>query len=450
VIFIKENYMTEGPITKAILTFAFPILIGNVFQQLYNVADTAIIGHILGDHSLAAVGASAPIVSLIIGFVYGITNGFSVIIARYYGAKDYDNMRKAVAVSYVLTLIIATIMTVASRLLLGTILRALSTPSEIINETESYLKIIITFCVITCFYNMFSGLMRAIGNSRMPLVFLIISSIINVMLDYIFVKYFGWGVKGAATATVIAQAVSVILCMLYVYTKSKELAFTKEGLNTDMSMVKELISMGLSMGLMLVVVSIGSVALQRAVNYLGSDIITAHTAARKVDDLFMLVMGTISVSASTFASQNLGAGHYDRIREGIKKCILISWVWSLFAIAVVYIFGTKLIYLISGTSNEFVIATSNRYIRINIAFFMVLGVLLVLRSSLQGLGRKMVPVAGSIVEMAFKFGAVGIISRKLGYFGVCILEPIIWVVCAILVLVDFMRFLMNTKELQKQ
>ncbi len=443
------NRMTEGPITKAILMFAFPILIGNIFQQFYNVADTAIIGHILGDHKLAAVGASASIYNLVVGFAHGITNGFAVIVARFFGAKDSYNLKKAVAWSYVLTLIISLLLTTISLIILGPLLKALATPDEIINYTENYLRIIIGCSIVTCLYNMFSGLMRAIGNSRMPLIFLVIACIINVILDYIFIKYFHLGVNGAAYATVIAQLISVILCVIYIYTKSRLLAFSFSGLVRDYDMVKNLITMGLSMGLMLVVVSIGSVALQRAVNSLGSDIITAHTAARKVDDLFMLVMGTLSLSASTFASQNLGAKKYDRIHKGIRNCVIISWIWSAFGVAVIYLFGRKLIYLISGTTNSFVIDTANRYIRINIAFFFVLGILLVLRSSLQGLGRKMVPVMGSVVEMLFKFAAVGVVTKWLGYFGVCILEPIIWSVCAIMVSVDFIIFNKSNNKLIK-
>lgn len=446
----KYNQMTEGPITKALLVFAFPILLGNIFQQFYNVADTAIIGHILGDHSLAAVGASASIYNLIVGFVNGITNGFSVVVARYYGAKDGANLKKAVSWSYVLTLCIALVLTILSLIFLNPLLRLLKTPDDIIGQTEQYLRIIITFSLVTCFYNMFAGLLRAIGNSRTPLIFLMISSVINVGLDYIFVKYVGLGVAGAAYATVISQVISVVLCTIHVYRKNKGLAFTRKGLVKDVDMVSNLISMGLSMGLMLVVVTIGSVALQGAVNSLGSDIITAHTAARKVDDIFMLPLGTVSVSASTFASQNLGAGRYDRIKIGIRNCIFISWIWSLFSVFVVYMFGTKLIYLISGTRNQLVIDTANRYIRINIAFFVVLCVLLALRSSLQGLGRKMVPVIGSAVEMMFKFGAVGIITKKLGYFGVCILEPIIWIVCAVIVLIDFLVFVRKNDHLSNE
>ena len=440
-----SNRMTEGNITKSILLFAFPLLVGNIFQQFYNVADTAIIGHVLGDHSLAAIGASASIYNLVIGFANGITNGFAVVIARYFGAEDENNMKKAVAWTYTLTFSVAIVLTILSLILLHPILKVLNTPDDIINETENYLRIILAGAIVTCFYNMFSGLMRAVGNSKTPLYFLILACGLNVILDIIFVKYFEMGIGGAAIATVIAQIVSVALCIAFIFKKSRELAFYHQYLEPDMEMVKDLSSMGLSMGLMMVVVSIGSVALQRAVNSLGSDIIAAHITARKVDDIFMLPLGSISISASTFASQNLGAGKHDRIRKGIVRCIMIDWVWSMFAAFVIFVFGKTLIYLISGTSNDFVMNTANQYIRINISFFAVLSVLLVLRSSLQGLGRKLIPVMGSGVELIFKFGAVGIITKYLGYFGVCILEPIIWIVCALLVLGDFVVYLRKSK-----
>ena len=438
--------MTEGNITSSILLFALPLFIGNIFQQFYNVADTAIIGHVMGDHSLAAIGASASIYSLVIGFAHGITNGFAVVIARHFGADDERKLKRAVAWTYFLTLAVAFMLTVFSLLLLHPVLTALNTPDDIIAETENYLKIILSGAVVTCLYNMFSGIMRAVGNSKTPLYFLIFACGINVVLDIIFVKYMGMGIGGAAIATVIAQVLSVVLCVTFIYRKLKILAFYPKYIEKDIEMVKDLISMGLSMGLMMVVVSIGSVALQKAVNTLGSDIIAAHITARKVDDIFMLPLGSISIAASTFASQNLGAGKYDRIKKGIFNCIKIDWIWSAFAAFVVFVFGKKLIFLISGTTNQFVMETANRYIRINIAFFAVLSVLLVLRSSLQGLGRKVVPVTGSVVELIFKFGAVGIITDSLGYFGVCILEPIIWSVCAILVLVDFYLFVVKCDE----
>ena len=215
----KNSALTSGNILKGILLFAFPILIGNIFQQLYNIVDTAIIGNFLGDDSLAAVGATAPVYGLIIGFAHGITNGFAIIIARLFGAENSDGIRKATAMTIILSAAISFILTAAGLLALKPLLIFLKTPSEIIEESESYLGIIIAFSSVTMLYNMLAGMLRAIGNSRAPLYFLIVSTVVNIVLDILFVKSFGMGVAGAAYATVIAQVVSVILCVIYIIKK---------------------------------------------------------------------------------------------------------------------------------------------------------------------------------------------------------------------------------------
>lgn len=442
----KTRDLTNGSEIKAILWFAFPILIGNIFQQLYNVVDTAVIGNVLGNNALAAVGASGPIYSLVIWLAVGFTSGFSVILARFFGANDEYNMKRSVSLIYTLTVLIAILLSVGSVLILPTILKLLHTPKAIFQQTYTYLIIILASAIITIFYNMLSALLRAIGNSKMPLYFLIVSSFVNVVLDILFVKYLHMGIGGAAYATVIAQFISAILCLIYIYKRCPLLKFERKYLTWDGKLIKELFFMGLSMGLMYVAVSIGSVALQGAVNSLGEDTIAAHTAARKIDDIFMLPLGTLSSAASTFASQNLGAGKLNRIKKGINKTIGIAMGWSLVSTVVCYCFGSKMLEALTGSDSAFVINTAFQYVKINIPFFVVLSVLLVLRSSLQGLGRKVVSVCGSVIELIFKFGAVGVITKQLGYFGVCILEPIIWIICAALVFSDYMLFLRQQKR----
>lgn len=442
----KTKDLTNGSEIKSILWFAFPILIGNIFQQLYNVVDTAVIGNVLGNNALAAVGASGPIYSLVIWLAVGFTSGFSVILARFFGANDEGNMKRSVSLIYTLTVLIAILLSVGSVLILPTILKLLHTPKAIFQQTYTYLIIILASAIITIFYNMLSALLRAIGNSKMPLYFLIVSSFINVVLDILFVKYLHMGIGGAAYATVIAQFISAILCLIYIYKRCPLLKFERKYLTWDGTLIKELFFMGLSMGLMYVAVSIGSVALQGAVNSLGEDTIAAHTAARKIDDIFMLPLGTLSSAASTFASQNLGAGKLNRIKKGINKTIGIAMGWSLVSTVVCYCFGSKMLEALTGSDSAFVINTAFQYVKINIPFFVVLSVLLVLRSSLQGLGRKVVSVCGSVIELIFKFGAVGVITKQLGYFGVCILEPIIWIICAALVFSDYMLFLRQQKR----
>ncbi len=436
-----KNLMTEGSILKALLFFAFPILIGNIFQQCYNIVDTAVIGNLLGDDALAAVGAAAPVYSLVISFANGMTNGFSVVIARFYGAGDTVKMKRAITFSYLLTAGISVLLTVVSMIGIKPLLVFLNTPEEIVGDTESYLRVILLFSVVTMFYNMFAGMFRAIGNSRIPLYFLVVGTVLNVVLDIVFVKFFGLGVAGAGYATVIAQAVAVALCVLAVRKKFRILEFERASLGRDKRLLGDLSVTGLSMGLMLAVVSIGSVAMQNAVNSLGKATVTAHTAARKFGDIFMLTLGTVSLSASTFASQNYGAGNMERVKKGILTSMAIGFVWSFISVICAFTVAKPVVKALTGTDSAFVMDTAVKYIRINLPFFFVLNVLLILRSSLQGLGRKLVPICGSVIELAGKFAAAFFIAPVLGYTGICFLEPAIWIVCAIVVLIDFRCFL---------
>ena len=442
----KTLNMTEGSIIKNLIYFAIPVLIGNIFQQLYNVADTAIIGNILGDSALAAVGAAAPVYGLMIGFAGGLTNGFAVIIARYFGAKNMEQIKKSAALTYVLSGIIALVLTVTGVAAIHPLMKALKTPDEIIADTESYMRIIMLFSVLTIAYNMLAGMMRAIGNSRAPLYFLIASTFANIILDLLFVKGFGMGVAGAAAATVISQGISVVLCFIYAMKKCDFLIFDRTVLEYDRALLYDLTATGLSMGLMYAIVSVGSVILQGAVNSLGTTTITAHTAARKIDDIFMLTLGTISMASSTFASQNYGAGKTDRVKKGILYGILIAFGWSAFSLIVGVAFRKPLIQALTGTVDKAVIDTASRYIIWNLSFFFVLSVLLVLRSSLQGVGRKLIPVCGSGIELILKIVVSAVLAPKLGYFGICICEPLIWILSAGLVLSDYAVFIKSIDE----
>lgn len=432
--------MTEGSILRNLIWFAVPVLIGNIFQQLYNVADTAIIGNILGDTALAAVGAAAPVYGLMIGFAGGLTNGFAVVIARFFGAGDERGVKRSVALTYLLSAGIAFVLTVASLIALHPLMASLKTPPEIIGDTEKYMRVIMLFSAVTIAYNMFAGMMRALGNSKTPLYFLVVSTFVNIGLDFLFVGAFKMGVAGAAYATVISQGVSVALCIWYVVKKCRVLLFSRRELTLDKPLLSDLATTGMSMGLMYAIVSVGSVILQGAVNSFGTTTITAHTAARKIDDIFMLPLGTIALASSTFASQNFGAGKMDHVKKGIKYSIFIALGWSAFSVIVAVLFRRPMIRALTGTSDPAVIATASKYIVWNISFFFVLSFLLVLRSSLQGVGRKLVPVTGSAVEFALKIVAAAVFAPKLGYFGICISEPVIWIACAAIVIADYMLF----------
>ena len=295
-------------------------------------------------------------------------------------------------------------------------------------------------------YNMLSGMLRSIGNSKAPLWFLIIATVINIVLDIIFVKYLSLGVAGAAYATIIAQLVSVILCVVYIKKKCPLLHIKKESFIFDKALISELITTGISMGLMLAIVSIGSVALQGAVNSLGSNTIAAHTSARKLQGIFSLPLSTLCVAASTYASQNFGAGKLQRVKKGVLVSIALGFVWSGISIVLLFAGCNFMVSALTGSTEPEVLSTAARYIYINVPFFFVLSVLLILRSSLQGVGKKIVPLAASVVELLAKFIAVGWITSTLGYFGVCIIEPIIWSICAVMVTVDFILFIKRAKE----
>ena len=437
--------MTSGNPLKLIVIFAIPILIGNIFQQLYNIVDTTIIGHVLGDNALASIGATTPIYNLVINFANGLTNGFAVIIARFYGKKDTELLKKSVGLTMVLTLMVSIILTISSIIGIRPLLEFLNTPQDIIQDAQSYLMIILSFSIITMLYNMFAGMLRAIGNSRTPLYFLIISTMINVVLDIIFVKYLSMGIKGAGYATVIAQLISVILCVIYIYTKNPLLRIERKFIKYDSYLINELLTTGLSMGLMLAIVDIGSVALQSAVNSFGSQIITAHSTARKIDSIFMLPLGTLSVACSTFSSQNFGANRMDRVKQGIICGLKISFIWSTIAIVISIICCDTISQAITGTLDTTILKTIKQYVTINVPFFYVLSILIILRSSLQGIGKKIIPLSASIIELISKFIAVKFVAPTFKYMGICFLEPVIWTICAILVGVAFAIYMKEYK-----
>ncbi|BCZ45676.1 multidrug transporter MatE [Clostridium gelidum] len=433
----KITDLTKGDPGKLIFYFALPIFLGSVFQQMYNLADTVIVGYTLGENALAAIGSTTPLFGLIVGMALGMNNGFSIVIARYFGAKNMDKMRQAVAMTIILDLIISVVFTVVGVSQIRHLLEFLNTPAEIINDAYGYIVVILMFMTVTIMYNMIAGVLRALGDSRSPLVYLIYASILNVVLVFTFILVFRWGIKGSAYATVISQILSVILGFNHIIKRCPELKLSKGDFKYDGTMVMELFTSGLSMGFMLSLVSIGSVALQSAINSFGKDIITAHMAARKVSEIFMMPLGTLATGAATFVSQNYGAKKYERINIGLKKTVFMGAIWSTIVVIVSFTSGPYIIKYLTGTNDTLIIDTAVRYLRINTPFYYVLAILLIYRSTLQGIGRKFTPLISSSIELLAKFAVVGFLAPTMGYLGVTISEPIIWVSCAIFVLIVF-------------
>lgn len=418
--------LLKGNILKSLIVFAIPLFISNLFQQLYNTVDIIIVGNFLGDTSLAAIGASSAVYELLIGFALGIGNGLSIVAARSYGADDTKLLRKSVAGSIIIGIFITIIIMVISKVFLMPLLRVLNTPENIIEESYSYISTITLFVGVMFAYNLCAGLLRAIGNSFMPLIFLIISSLLNIGLDILFITKFNMGIRGAAVATVISQGVSVVLCAWYIYSKSKMLIPKKKDFVIDNELYNELLGQGLSMGFMMAIVSTGTVILQSAINGFGYLTIAGHTAARKLSSFCVMPISAMANSVSTFVSQNRGANQGYRIRKSIYYSNLIAIVWGVIITVVLFFVAPILVKILSGSSEDIVINNGARYLKMNAPFYGVLGILLNLRYSLQGLGKKIVPLISSIIEFFGKIIFVLLIIPKLNYLGVILCEPIIW------------------------
>ena len=321
--------LLKGNILKSLILFAIPLIISNLFQQLYNAADTMIVGHFLGDESLAAIGACAAVYELLVGFALGFGNGLSMVVARSFGVGDKNLLKRAVAGSLLIGAAVTVGVMLIAQIGLRPLLVLLHTPSEIIEESYSYIYIV-TICVGVMFaYNLLSGLLRAIGNSFMPLAFLIISSAINIVLDVLFITQFQMGIRGAAVATVVAQGISAVLCAIYIMKKCKILIPAREHFKVDGPLYLELTGQGLSMGFMLAIVSAGTVILQYAINQLGYLIIAGHTAARKLNSFCSMPLMPLAMATATFVSQNRGADQRDRILKVVRYAMILSVGWAV-------------------------------------------------------------------------------------------------------------------------
>lgn len=434
-----EVDLLKGNILKSLIIFAFPLFISNLFQQLYNTVDVMIVGNKLGDASLAAMGACTAIYELLVGFALGVGNGMSIVTARSYGADDKDMVKKSVAASLVIGAFLTVILMIVSVLFLHPLLKVLDTPKDIIDEAYAYISTITIFVGVMFLYNLCSGVLRAIGNSVMPLVFLIISSLLNIALDIVFIVEFNMEIKGAAVATVISQGISAILCIIYIYSKCKIIIPKKKHFKFDKELYKELLAQGLSMGVMLMVVSAGTVILQVAINKLGYLIIAGHTAARKLNDCAMLPVSALSMSLATFVSQNKGANQQKRIKEAVKYSNILAVIWGIIATLISFAFSRILVKWLSGSSESVVIDNGSLYLMINAPFYTVLGILLNLRNSLQGMGEKLLPLVSSIIELVGKIVFVILLIPSLKYFGVIICEPVIWCFMCIQLAFSFYR-----------
>ena len=428
--------LTKGKILPLLLGFAVPIAVGNIFQLFYSLADTRIVGSFLGEEALAAVGATSSLNNMIIGFLLGMTNGFAIIVARYFGAKDHDNLKRAVAATFILGIGMAFIFTIVSVSLLRFILVGLQTPKNLLDLSVEYFRIILFGMTGAMLYNVCAGLFRAIGDSLTPLLFLIASTFVNIGLDLLFVCVFHLGVAGAAWATILSQYGSFACCFIYMRKRYDILLFGKKDCHLKRDMVKEMLSIGFSMGFMKSLINIGSVALQGAINSLqDTNYIVAHTAARKITEVFMLPFSVFGTTMATFCGQNLGAGKNDRIKKGLWRVIWITWAWCAGMIILAYTVAPVLVHLITDTTQVKVIATASLYLRMNTILYFIPAVICILRNAMQGIGDSITPVISSSLELLCKVLVAVFLTPYLGYWAIIWSEPISWVIMVIPLLI---------------
>ena len=423
--------LTKGNPGKLMIQFAIPILIGNIFQLFYSLVDTRIVGSTLGTDALAAVGATSTVNNLVIGFLIGLTNGFAILAARDFGAQRYIELRKVVANILKLGLIISFILTLLSVSFLEPLLMVLNMPEDLMMEGMAYIKVILLGMTASMLYNVCASVLRAIGDTVTPLLFLIGSTIMNIGLDYLFILGFKMGVEGAAYATVIAQSIAAMMCFIYIWKRYPMLHIKKEDFKHDCMLSRALLTSGLSMGMMQSLVSLGTVTLQSAINQLGTHIIVAHTGARKVTEIFMLPFSVLGMTMATYCSQNLGAGKIERIKKGLKQVLLVAWGWCLIVTLASYTIAPTLIQLVTATQLQEVIETATLYLRIDTLFYFVPAMISILRNALQGLGDHIMPIVSSSIELVGKVLVVLFLTPVLGYMGIILAEPIVWVLMVI-------------------
>jgi len=448
---VKNVDMLDGPIFQSLIWFSVPIMISRVFQMLYNTIDVAIVGHVLGATSLAAIGASATIYDFLVGFALGIGRGLTIITARCYGEGNQDKMKRSVAGALVVGGASSIILTVIGRLALRPVMVALNTPAEIFDEAYDYVSLIILWILVMFAYNLFSGMLQAIGNSFMPLVFLVVSSVLNIILDIVLIIYTPLGVKAVAIATVIAQAVSAILCLIYIIKNAPELIPEKKHFKISAAMYKEIIAQGYSLGFMSSIVSAGTVILQSGINGLGSMIIAGHTAARKLMILYNIPFSSIGMAMTTFCSQNRGAGKGDRVIKAFKSAYIYCFVMMLIVTAISVFASNGLVWLLTGSSEPEILDNASLYLRVEAPATMFLGIIFCTRNGLQGLGEKALPIISSVIELIGKILFVMFLVKPYGYMAIIFCEPVIWVAMSIQLLWalnknEFLRGFRNKKE----
>lgn len=423
----QSKEMTSGPCLPLIFNFTLPLLLGNMLQQTYSLIDAAIVGKFLGINALASVGASTSVVFLILGFCNGCCGGFGIPVAQKFGARDYVSMRRLVSVSLKLAGIMSVGIALITCLLCAFILRTMQTPENIFQDAYWYL--LITFIGVPCtfFYNLLSSIIRALGDSKTPFWFLLFATILNVLLDLLCILVFHWGVAGAAIATVFSQGVSAVLCYFYMYRKFEILRMQPADKRFRPELARQLIFVGVPMGLQFSITAIGSIMLQSANNALGTACVAAFTAAMRIKMFFLCMLESLGIAMATFCGQNYGAGKPERIWTGMKAASLMMIVYVAAVAIILWGFSEKFVLLFVDPSETEIIADAALFLHISVSFFPVLGLLCILRYSIQGAGYTKLAMFSGVSEMIARI-LVSVVAVPLwGFWAVCFGDPTAWV-----------------------
>ena len=439
--------LTKGNPTKLILGFAVPMLVGMLFQQLYSMVDTIIVGRYLGKDALAAVGSTGSVNFLILGFAMGICSGFAIPIAHRFGAKDEAGLRKTVANSAILSVIISVIMALVTSLLCRQILELMQTPANIIDAAYSYIVIIFAGIPAAFLYNMTSGIIRSIGDSKTPVYFLLMSSALNIILDLVFIVKVGMGVEGAAIATVIAQVVSGLACLIYMARKYEILHIRKNEWKLEGQIVGNLCGMGIPMGLQYSITAIGSVILQTALNGLGSDAVAAFTAGSKLSFFLVCPFDALGATMATYAGQNVGAKKLDRLTPGLLSAFGMGTAYAVVALALVWFAGPKMLLLFLNAEEVRLIGDAQTYLILNAVAYILLVIVNVFRFTIQGMGFSIFAIWAGVFEMVARILGAWILVPMFGYTGACMGNAVAWIFADIFLIP---AYIYSRKKLGKQ
>ncbi len=422
------NDMTIGSPIKIITKFTIPILLGNLLQLAYNVIDMRLVGSFLGDRSLAAVGATAVMYTLFVGFFMGVANGFAVTTARYFGSKNMEKVHVAFVSSIVMGVVLSAGVSLLCLIFLPPIMQFLNVPENIFSESASYIRIIIAGLVVTMIYNVLLASARAIGDSITPLLTLFVSVGLNIFGDILFLGVLHTGVWGAAAATIASQAITAAVCCVYILNKYRFYRFRPADIRRmEQPMMVTMVKTGLSMAFMNSLISIGSFILQTAINDLGNSYIVAQSAARRITEILMSIFVAVGQTMATYCSQNLGADRWDRIHQGMKVGYWITCLWCIIVLVIVYTLAPTLIVLITSSSDAVMIHAADQYLRIDSILYVLVAIIFVQRHSMQGVGDTVTPLVSSGIEMIGKIILAYTLVPALGYFGVILVEPIVWI-----------------------